>query len=410
MAGPFQTPVDQPQDLGSFLQMLQAKGQAALDSGQITPAQAQQHLAEAGPSLSMAQSPTPSQIGMGGPQPGRKAMNTVTSNNKTSATANQNTFKSNDEFQRQLDMLRNTPEAQAVNQSDQDLQNQIRLSMSRQVPDNYMIKPLLAFVDSQTGSNLSKGYTEGATKGDINAQLLKYQDELAKRKQDTFKSLLSGLGALKNGSQSNVTVNGSGQSDMTGFGGAGTNQGAKAFNDWYHTLQADKSIGTANATIDAADLVARHLAAGGSINAVQAQVGLLRGAGLSRITNTELANTVGNRALADRLAQQIQFLTTGDLTESNKAQYMAAAKAMSENAPAILEALKRQHELSAQSYGVYSPQTQALIDSKFNRIAPGSVSATPQVAPGGPKIGTIEDGHEFLGGNPADPKAWKAVK
>lgn len=27
----------------------------------------------------------------------------------------------------------------------------------------------------------------------------------------------------------------------------------------------------------------------------------------------------------------------------------------------------------------------------------------------GPKPGTIEDGHEFIGGNPADPKSWRKV-
>jgi hypothetical protein len=29
---------------------------------------------------------------------------------------------------------------------------------------------------------------------------------------------------------------------------------------------------------------------------------------------------------------------------------------------------------------------------------------------GGPKVGDIEDGHKFLGGNPADPKSWQAVR
>jgi len=39
----------------------------------------------------------------------------------------------------------------------------------------------------------------------------------------------------------------------------------------------------------------------------------------------------------------------------------------------------------------------------------GTPAATPNAPFGIPKVGTIEDGHEFLGGNPADPKNWKAV-
>lgn len=45
---------------------------------------------------------------------------------------------------------------------------------------------------------------------------------------------------------------------------------------------------------------------------------------------------------------------------------------------------------------------------------PGLIQAGPQAqAPAqnaGPKVGMVEDGHEFLGGDPADPKSWKKVK
>jgi len=40
---------------------------------------------------------------------------------------------------------------------------------------------------------------------------------------------------------------------------------------------------------------------------------------------------------------------------------------------------------------------------------PPSKTATPS-APGVPKIGTIEGGYRFKGGNPADPKNWEKVK
>jgi hypothetical protein len=43
--------------------------------------------------------------------------------------------------------------------------------------------------------------------------------------------------------------------------------------------------------------------------------------------------------------------------------------------------------------------------------APGMRTGGRQPAPkSGPKPGTIEDGHRFKGGNPADPNSWEAVR
>ena len=44
--------------------------------------------------------------------------------------------------------------------------------------------------------------------------------------------------------------------------------------------------------------------------------------------------------------------------------------------------------------------------SKFESVAP-AIGAT---GGGGPKVGAVEDGYRFKGGNPADPKAWEKVQ
>lgn len=39
----------------------------------------------------------------------------------------------------------------------------------------------------------------------------------------------------------------------------------------------------------------------------------------------------------------------------------------------------------------------------------GTATAAPAALPEGPKPGTVENGFEYLGGNPADPKSWRQV-
>lgn len=39
----------------------------------------------------------------------------------------------------------------------------------------------------------------------------------------------------------------------------------------------------------------------------------------------------------------------------------------------------------------------------------GGMAAAPQAASSGPQPGMIEDGYQFVGGNPADPNSWKPV-
>jgi hypothetical protein len=53
---------------------------------------------------------------------------------------------------------------------------------------------------------------------------------------------------------------------------------------------------------------------------------------------------------------------------------------------------------------VYRDAAQPFVDGSWK----GASAPTGAAAP--PKVGDVEDGHKFLGGNPADPKAWEEVK
>lgn len=69
---------------------------------------------------------------------------------------------------------------------------------------------------------------------------------------------------------------------------------------------------------------------------------------------------------------------------------------------------------SAQVKAQKARNRQLVIDGILTEVPEkqrGTLSS-PQVQPasGAPKIGTVEDGHRFKGGNPADPKNWEKVK
>lgn len=99
-----------------------------------------------------------------------------------------------------LDMLRGLPEFEAQRQAADDFENQ--LAMMREMPtanEAAWVKPLLALADSQTGSNLMKGYTEPTANKDRWQTLLKYGDEVARRKGDIAKNLLEGISKTKSG-------------------------------------------------------------------------------------------------------------------------------------------------------------------------------------------------------------------
>jgi hypothetical protein len=58
-------------------------------------------------------------------------------------------------------------------------------------------------------------------------------------------------------------------------------------------------------------------------------------------------------------------------------------------------------------YSTFRDQTDPLITNGYgSTVVP---RASIGGAPPGPQPGTIEDGHQFMGGNPADPNSWKPV-
>lgn len=243
-----------------LMQRLAAAGKQGVLSGQVPLEDAQAHAEAMGllpkgtklppaPSLSMANEPDPSNVldvnaaplpgqpsvaAMGASSPeAAKVVSTTpqsvavlpgamkganykrqvknTANNTEKDTANN--YMDPEKVAAAMEVIRQSPEYQNVQQGDERMQSLLSMAAQQKSADPGWIKPLLALADSQTGSKLMEGYTPGPTQQQITSELLKYQDELQKRKADNMKAILQGVTAQKGGG-STVNVNTHGTSDM----------------------------------------------------------------------------------------------------------------------------------------------------------------------------------------------------
>lgn len=135
----------------------------------------------------------------------------------------QNKYMDPDDVKAAMDVVRQSPENQDLKAGDDRMQGLLSMIAGNQNVDPGWIKPILALADSQTGSKLMQGYTAPQNSQDTMKELLKYADEIQKRKTDIMKSITSGVSAQKNGGFNLVTSN-TGSKD-TGVQGEGSPTG-----------------------------------------------------------------------------------------------------------------------------------------------------------------------------------------
>lgn len=122
-------------------------------------------------------------------------------NQDTKDLSKGNTYIQPDELQSLADSIRGLPEFGEAKEGQQGLVDALDMLKGMDTKETPWLKPLLALTDSQTGSNLMAGYEQGFTEKDKAALVLKYADELSKRKSDAAKNLMSGIGKMKSGEQ-----------------------------------------------------------------------------------------------------------------------------------------------------------------------------------------------------------------
>lgn len=178
------------------------------------------------PKLDISQMPNP-----GGVAPGKKGSIINSSekmNQANSMKSNRTTTKTADEFNADADKIRNMPEIKDQQNSLDMLQGRVNdIGAMGTDSSQAWLRPLLQLTDAQTGSDLAKGYQPGGMSPQERQQLLlKYQDEIQKRKADMAKAIVEGTTKLKNGNdqtaqnQSLLQAFGLNQNNSAGAGGA----------------------------------------------------------------------------------------------------------------------------------------------------------------------------------------------
>lgn len=105
------------------------------------------------------------------------------------------------EANKTFEQIRQLPEYQAQQAGVDELAGELdRLKKLPSSQGDSWVKPLLALVDSQTGSKLMQGFDDNNEAEKRNQLIMRYQDALANRQKQAADTLMSGLGKFKSGS------------------------------------------------------------------------------------------------------------------------------------------------------------------------------------------------------------------
>ncbi len=176
------------------LDFLNQIGMKALNSGRVTPSQIAKgaQILEANPKLINKRS---NQFEM-------SDEDKLANQNKTGTReiTSKAIFAQPDEVDPLLAYLRGQPEYKSQQEGIGNLEDALSMVKGAPAVDDSWVKPLVALASAHSGKNLLAGYEpSGMSSKDKFAQILKYQDEIAKRKGEAGKSLLEGIGKLKTG-------------------------------------------------------------------------------------------------------------------------------------------------------------------------------------------------------------------
>ncbi len=189
-------------DLGQLAQM----GQGMLASGRVTPEEvAAAQLANENPDK--AKSLLDNLISG---KPGKGTQKKTASNSKDESTTKttKNLYQDVNQFASRANDFENLEFMKDQKRGITEAEDMLSMAMSqKRAPDSdYWIRPLAGLADAETGGNISKSLAPRENSADRLAKMMKAKDDIQEKKSAYSKQLLDGLTKMKEGTETNSSM------------------------------------------------------------------------------------------------------------------------------------------------------------------------------------------------------------
>jgi hypothetical protein len=255
--------------------------------------------------------------------------------------------------------------------SDQgDLRAQIQALIEKQKSRSTIdFSPLLALADKETGGHQASAYKKPQ---DLDPEVMGGLEKLATGDAGTLTAINQALNAQKVGESKTVS-----ESDQeTGTKGTSGSAIGGASLKWHAQLNGDKEVKTANDALDASNKLQALMKENTSMSDLMAKIQTLRASGLNRVTNFEIGQMGGDRALTAQANQALQTLKSGNFTEANKQELINAANILAQAAPMALQHKYAEYDTLGAMSGVPDAGRKKILNEAFFR-SQGAPSAAP---------------------------------
>jgi len=122
----------------------------------------------------------------------------------------------------------------------------------------------------------------------------------------------------------------------------------------------------------------------------------------SVVREQEFANAQNAAGVPDQVRNAYNKALRGErLNPEQRAQFLSSAKQVADIAGSKITAVARDYQANADEYGYDTRRATGFADF---RDVQSNVTAA-----GGPKVGEVQEGYRFKGGNASDPNNWEKL-